>query len=486
MKRKDRLLPTLDRRKFFSALYAAGGILASTGLAWASTPVQGRELPTGARPGDWPLTGCDLRGTRSNVHETRIGPSNVGRLKVKWTFEGAGNFNQATPVVVGDTLYFSAWDGYVYALEARSGALKWKFNAWEGIQPNPPGETRPDINIDPLGEMRGGVAFGDGRIFFGAGTGRVHCLNAETGREIWHTLIDPQSGTTRTRVNSDPIYYNGKVFVGLSTSAGDGQAVCLDAGTGAIRWSFDTVPDPKALAGGSIWSAAAIDVEYGVVYNATGSLKGHVAGPMLFSESMIANDMESGELLWYNQLRDNDPFDLDYSCHPMLFEATHPTRSGGRRSCVGAGSKTGFHTFDRYTGEHLWTAGVTNGGPVLNSTAYGHDKIYMVSTSSANHRRIAETATVALHAYTGEVLWWTPNASRIQGATAVANNLFYQGFNDGTLQALHVETGEPLWTYQLPSARRGGITISNGTLYTSCGVQRSPPYSLYAFSIEGR
>jgi outer membrane protein assembly factor BamB len=110
----------------------------------------------------------------------------------------------------------------------------------------------------------------------------------------------------------------------------------------------------------------------------------------------------------------------------------------------------------------------------------------MVSTSSANHRRIAETATVALHAYTGEVLWWTPNASRIQGATAVANNLFYQGFNDGTLQALHVETGEPLWTYQLPSARRGGITISNGTLYTSCGVQRAPPYSLYAFSIEGR
>ena len=343
MERKDRWLPTLDRRKFFLALYAAGGVLASSGSARAALPSQRQELPTGAQPGDWPLTGCDLRGTRSNVHETMIGPANVGRLKVKWTFEGAGNFTQATPVVVGDTLYFTAWDGYVYALEAGSGALKWKFNAWEGIQPNPPGETRPDINIDPLGEMRGGVAYGDGRIFFGVGTGRVHCLNADTGKEIWHTLIDPQSGITRTRVNSDPIYYNGKVFVGLSTSAGDGQAVCLDAGTGAIRWSFDTVPDPKALAGGSIWSAAAIDVEYGVVYNATGSLKGHVAGPMLFSESMIANDMESGELLWYNQLRDNDPFDLDYSCHPMLFEATHPTRSGGHRSCVGAGSKTGSH-----------------------------------------------------------------------------------------------------------------------------------------------
>ena len=47
---------------------------------------------------------------------------------------------------------------------------------------------------------------------------------------------------------------------------------------------------------------------------------------MLFSESMIANDMESGESLWCDLLKAKDPFDLDYSCHPMLFEATHSTR----------------------------------------------------------------------------------------------------------------------------------------------------------------
>ncbi len=65
-------------------------------------------------------------------------------------------------------------------------------------------------------------------------------------------------------------------------------------------------------------------------YNATGSLKRQVVEPMLFSERMIAKDMESGELWWYDLLRANDPFDLDYSCHPMLFEATHPTRRGRR------------------------------------------------------------------------------------------------------------------------------------------------------------
>jgi outer membrane protein assembly factor BamB len=92
---------------------------------------------------------------------------------------------------------------------------------------------------------------------------------------------------------------------------------------------------------------------------------------------------------------------------------------------------------------------------------------------------------VALHAYSGEVLWWTPNESSIQGAVAVANGLFYQGFRNGILQALDVETGAPLWSYQLPASRRGGIVISKGTLYTSCGGQNAPPYTLYAFSIDG-
>ena len=87
MDRKNSLLPALDRRKFFLALYAAGGILASRGWARAATAPQRQDLPTGTQPGDWPLTGCDLRGTRSNLHETIIGPSNVGGLKVKWTFE---------------------------------------------------------------------------------------------------------------------------------------------------------------------------------------------------------------------------------------------------------------------------------------------------------------------------------------------------------------------------------------------------------------
>ncbi len=473
----------LDRRRFIFLAAGSAAALAGVRPLSGSILTQDSELPADSRAGDWPMFGHDIRGTRSNPHETLIGPHNVAQLKVKWTFEEAEGFSQSTPIVVGDSLYFTAHDGHVYAVDTQSGRLKWKFDAWEGIQPDKIPLSQSEFRSNMFRGMRGSPGYANGRIFVGDATARFHCLDAESGEEIWRTVLDPLAGTHQSLISASPILYGEKIFIGLSTTSGRSHIACLDANTGAVRWRFDTVPDPAAAGGGAVWTAAALDPYVGIVYNVTGSIHGHVPGPMLFSESMIANDMESGELLWYDQLRANDPFDLDYSCHPMLFEATHPTRAGVLRHCVGAGSKSGFHTFDRYTGEHLWTASVTNGGPTLNSTAYAHDKIYMVSNSISGHGQIAQSATVALHSYSGEVLWWTPNASSIQGAAAYANGLFYQGFRDGTLQALDGETGEPLWTYQLPAPRRGGIVISNGTLFTICGGTHSPPYAVYAFSL---
>jgi len=440
----------LNRRRLLS-LAAGGAALAALRPLRGSIFSQDTDFPAGTQAGDWPMFGHDIRGTRSNPYEKIIGPQNVGQLKVKWTFEEFQGWSQSTPIVVGDRLYFTAHDGHVYAVDTGSGTLRWKFDAWKGIQPDEIPLTQSQFRSNMFRGMRGSAAYGNGRIFVGDATARVHCLDAASGEEMWQTVLDPQAGANQSLISASPIPYGEKVYIGLSTSAGRAHIACLDANTGAVRWRFDTVPDPKAAGGGAIWTAAVLDPQHGIVYNVTGSVHGHVAGPILFSESMIANDMESGELLWFDQLRDNDPFDLDYSCHPILFESTHPTRAGVLRHCVGAGSKSGFHTFDRYTGEHLWTASVTNGGPTLNSTAYAHDKVYMVSNSISGHRQIAQSATVALHAYSGEVLWWTPNESSSQGAVAAANGLFYQGFRDGTLQALDVETGAPLWTYKLPA-----------------------------------
>ena len=486
----------VDRRRFLSNLALSSGVLAATRAARGLTLVQENYLPAGVRAGEWPMIGHDLHNTRFNPYEKTIESANVGKLKVKWTFELAGDFIQSTPVVVGDTIYVSSYDGHYYALDRETGEMRWKTDAWD-LKPD---EPAPDLRPPAApGEQRGSAFFENGRIYFGSGTGKVHCMDAATGREVWGTQLDPDVGKNASHISASPIVYQGKVFIGLAS--GRAQIVCLDAGTGAVRWRFLTVPGAPT-AGGSVWTAAAIDQEQNILYNVTGNPKAFPGGPILFTESILAHDLDSGELLWYQQIRPRDPFDLDINTHPVLFDATHPTHRGATtRHCVGAGTKAGgFHVFDRHTGEPYWRSMVTNDGVALNGTAYAYDKIYMISNSSAavsspdvdalgysrgQRYRGPLSVTVALHPYTGEVLWWTPNSSNCQNTIAVANRLLYQGLMDGKLQALHVETGEPLWSYQLPGPRQSGISISNGVLYTASGGVRTPPHILYAFSIDG-
>ncbi|MBI2821536.1 MAG: PQQ-binding-like beta-propeller repeat protein [Acidobacteria bacterium] len=471
----------MDRRSFISTLAAAGAFWAALeGPRGAALP-EAAALPAGARPGDWPMIGYDIRNSRFNPHETGIGPENVGDLKLKWTFDLAANFIQSTPVAVGDTVFFTSYDGHFYAVAASTGKLKWKIDAWD----LKPGEPVPDLRPPAArGEMRGSAFFEAGRVYFGSGTGKVHCLDAQTGKEIWATSLDPEAGKNASHISASPIVLQGKVFIGLAS--GKAQIVCLDAGTGAVRWRFYTVPGVPT-GGGSLWTAAAVDAEQGIVYNVTGNPKAFPSGPLLFTESILAHDMESGELLWFRQVRQRDPFDLDFNTHPLLFEATSPTHRGGLpRRCVGAGTKAGgFHVFDRTTGEPYWNAMVTNSGLALNGVAFAYNKIFLLSNSSAAHRK-ALSVTVALHPYTGEVLWWNPNSANSQNTIAVANRLLYQGTMDGTLQALQVETGEPLWTYKLPGPRQGGISVANGALYTSSGNQAKLPSLLHAFTIDGK
>jgi glucose dehydrogenase len=219
---------------------------------------------------------------------------------------------------------------------------------------------------------------------------------------------------------------------------------------------------------------------------------------MLFTESLLAHDLYSGELLWYYQARRADLYDLDFSCHPMIFDAPPPSgyRGDAVRKCVAAGSKGGFYTWDRYTGQLYWKVMLTNasgsGGPFLDSTAVAYNKVFVVS--NAVTRKGSMSVSAALDPYTGDIKWWVPNSALNEGPVAVANGVFYQGLRDGTLEALDTDTGAKLWEFKLPSAHRGGISIANGVLYTSNGEPSQSPdeeakgkeYSIFAFSIDGQ
>jgi len=398
---------------------------------------------------------------------------------------------QSTPCVVGDTVFIGAWDGYYYAIDSASGALRWKFDGGVGTDP-----TQDDsIPRWGLRDMRSTAQYSRGRLYFGTGDGDLHCVDTVSGRGLWRTRLDPDPNTM---LSSSPAVLGDRVFVG--TSGDRAQIACLDADTGAVRWRFYIVPD-RTDGGGSVWTSAAVDEEQGIVYNVTGNPRSFTPpGPLLYSDSIIANDLRTGELLWHYQARATDPFDLDFSCHPMLFRAESPGKRGAWRDCLGAGSKTAFHCCDRYTGEPLWkamlTPGSIQGGPWMSSTAAAYNKVFLVSNAievdpgTGRSAGGSQSVTAALHAYTGEIVWWRHNPSMNRAPVCVAGGVFYQSLFYRTVEAFRVQDGRKIWETGLPTTSRGGVVVSNGALYVANGeaggAEPKNRYYLFAYSLDGR
>ena len=451
----------VGRRDFVKDFLLAGA--AAVAIPSIGSGLRASAPPQFTGPGvaDWSRFAYDLHNSRFNSKETILGKENVGSLKLRWKLETDAPI-QTTPTVIGNNLYFGTQDGNQYAVDAATGDQKW--SAFMGYDSQPG---------SPLQGVRSSAHYEDGRIYFGTGMAKLHCMDAHSGRELWQVQLDEDPMTNRAQIFCSPTVYKGKVYIG--TSSMRAKMACLDAETGAIRWEVYVVPDRKRAGGGSIWNSPAVDAETNTVFFATGSVRGFMpADPVLFTESMLAFDADTGEMLWYDQLRGRDPFDLDYSCHPMVFNATHPSRPKEVRPCVGAGAKSGFYTFNRHTGERLWKSQITsssqNGGPLLSSTAVAYNRVFVVSNAVGVLGRQATSVTAALHAYTGDITWWVANSSMHQGPVAVANGVFYQGTDDGNIEAIDADNGRQLWKEQLPQGMiRGGMSIANGRLYTSTG-----------------
>jgi glucose dehydrogenase len=475
----------MPRRRFLASTVGATVLTGAAPFVSLTTAAAATDPETG--PADWPRFGYDLHNTRFNAREKQLGKANVGRLKPKWEFE-TGSPIQHTPAVVGNMLFFGTHGGDFYALDSRTGARRWHLKIG-----NAHPEHREFLKSSP--------EYSDGRLYFGSGRSDtpsnnafVYCVDAASGRIIWRTQID-QNPENDTLVTSALAVFRGNVFGGTSGGSGYGQAFCLNAENGRVRWKFQTVPEIE-YGGGGIWSSPAIDEEHGLVYNGTGDAKAFVTsgGPVLFSESLIANNADTGELRWFYQARPADEYyNLDFSCHPMLFDAAHARRPGAVRRCVGAGNKAGFFTVDRYTGEFYWKVMLTNhshgSGLMLNCTAVAYNRVFAISNASGVRRRTPSSVTAGLNAYTGDIEWWVHNESTNQAPVAVANEVFYQGLMDGRLQAMDVATGEQLWEHKMPSGHRGGIAIANGALYTSNGAPfrsgEQEKYGVYCFTLDG-
>ena len=299
---------------------------------------------------------------------------------------------QATPLMVGGVLYFNTPLSQGVAVDAATGETLWVFN------PKSYEEGTPTMS-NPWSQR--GVAYwtdgaGDERIFWGTGNGYLICVDAQTGRPCagfgdGSGRVDAMAGLPRADreerdylnallfgIHSPPIVVRDRVIHGshvadrrITKEAVPGWVRAWDVRSGEHAWDFHTVPDGTDEFGvdtwlndswrysgnANVWSMLAGDSELGHVYLPTGTTTNDYygvdrLGDNLFSETLIAVDVETGQRVWHFQAVHHGLWDYDFATHPNLVDVTV---DGRPVKAVAQVSKQGFvYAFDRVTGEPLW------------------------------------------------------------------------------------------------------------------------------------
>jgi glucose dehydrogenase len=301
----------------------------------------------------------------------QINRSNVTRLQVAWTYDtGETGAMQTQPIVAGGVLYGYTPSHKTFAIRADTGVRLWTF----------------DPEIPGSGPNRGVMIWeaGTDRRVFAAVGNYVYALSAGTGKPIPsfgdNGRIDLRENLGRdpkfegVRLTSPGVIYRdlmivgGRVGEGLPTSPGDVRA--YDVRTGALRWSFHTIPHPGEFGyetwpaqawtyggGANSWPGMALDERRGIVYVPTGSAASDFygadrLGDDLFANSLLALDAATGKRLWHYQVVHHDIWDRDLPSPPSLVTVR---RNGRTIDAVAQATKHGFlFLFDRTNGQPLF------------------------------------------------------------------------------------------------------------------------------------
>jgi alcohol dehydrogenase (cytochrome c) len=367
----------------FRAIKWAGAATLALGACFAIA--QGTRLQAGqsaiavddgalAPATDWALIGGDWSNARYS-RLTQISPANVKQLGGAWMrkFDNSAS-TRATPVVKDGLMFISA-GAMVYALNPKTGEPVW---TWRSDQANARNLAQTSGLVDALNSGNrfpapAGVAVGEGMVFVGLTNGSVAALRQSTGEVVWAQPIGDNPPSKGESVSAAPTYARGTVFAGLANGdwALRGRVVALDAKTGTLLWTFFTVPGPGEFGhetwpkdsdvwkqgGGGVWLVGAADAELGLVYYVTGNavpMFGGEArkGDNLFTASVLALDMKSGQRRWHYQVVHHDLWDADIAVPPVLYDAQV---NGKPRKALAAMRADGYlFLLDRETGRPVF------------------------------------------------------------------------------------------------------------------------------------
>ena len=453
---------------------------------------------------------------------TQINSTNVSKLRPAFQFQTEVlESMQTAPIVVDGIMYITTSYNHVYAVDAVTGKEYWHYKHKQGA-----------VKTYCCGPNNRGVAVMGDRLYMGTLDAKLVSLDAKTGKVLWSTQIaDPELGYSETMA---PVAVNGKILIG--TNGGEygirGFVKAFDAVNGKLLWTFNTVPEKghegtwavndatnrnlhrdlvaekaqfakggdfyKTL-GGGVWMAPAVDIEtntaFFVVGNPSPDLYGtERPGDNLYTDSIVAVDLNTGTYKWHFQYVPHDVWDLDAVSPVVLTEALG--KDGKMRKVAIHGGKTGHvYVHDRATGElirfseamvpqeNMWTLPTKNGARMLpganggvewspmavnpklrlayaanlhqpmtyhvEEAKYPDGKLWLggafkVIASEKQWGRLA-----AVNIDTGKMAWkFDTEQPLIGGVLATAGNLVFNGEGNGLFRAFDASNGKMLWEYQ--------------------------------------
>jgi alcohol dehydrogenase (cytochrome c) len=464
----------------------------------------------------------------------QINTENVKRLVPAWVFQagttgliaGASTYSfEAAPIVVDGIMFLTGWDGWIWALDAKTGVELWRYKHAVPF----------DVSLC-CGNVNRGCAVAQGKVYFVTANARLLALDATTGKMVWaQTFGDVRAGESATVA---PLVVKNLVIVG--SSGGEfgvrGHLDAFDIETGEHQWRCYMVPKPGepgsetwpadseawARGGANCWVTGTFDPETNLLYVGTGNpapdFDGEVReGDNLYTDSIVAVDVDSGQIRWHYQCTPHDVWDYDSIAECILFE------QDGRK-LLGHFDKNGyFFVVDRTDGELVqitpfvdridWGA-ITRDGQVTRrkypekegepvhfypgpagakewthasySPRTGLFYVPVQDTGATATRRRREfkesipywgagvavdlddmAGSISAFDGHGEEKWrWRNELPMCASTLATGGDLVFAGEPTGELNALDARTGDLLWKFQCGSGHH-----SNPTTYLVDGRQ---------------
>jgi alcohol dehydrogenase (cytochrome c) len=456
-------------------------------LAVADPSAQrGADVASALEKGDWQTYSGTFASQRHSPL-TEISAANVGSLRPVWMYQPPGTGPlEGTPVVVNGVIYVTSGPASVVALSVKSGRPLWQW-------------SRPiSGSVLNLGfpRVNRGVAVLDDMVYVGTLDGYLVALDARSGTERW--MVPVGDNATGHSITAAPLVVEDKVLVGISGGEAGirGFLDAYDARSAKRLWRFWTIPasgepgndtwagDSWKTGGGATWLTGSYDPALRLVYWGTGNpapdWNGESRkGDNLYTCSLVALEIDTGKLRWHFQFTPHDVHDWDANQIPVLVDRTIDGRATPR---VAMANRNGFfYLLDRRTGEFLharqyakqtWAEAIDpRGRPIV-----------------IPGMEPSEKGTLVYPSLQGATNWASPSYSPLTGLMYVAvremgsvyfrtdveyrPGTYYTGGSEkrlddeswGSIRALDIDTGAAVWDFKLPSPPWGGVLSTAGGL----------------------